>query len=112
MSHPCGMALDSRGRLWVAEAETYPKRLGQWDAASGAFVRAWYGPPKYGGGGAIDPHDRRRLYYAEHDRGGGIAFDLDWATGGSKVRSIIWRPGESPDFWIASICAARSRAKW
>ncbi len=92
MSYPCGMAIDRRGRLWVAEAETYPKRLSQWRAADGSFVRAWYGPPKYGGGGAIDPHDRRRFFYAEYDRGGGIQFDLDWERGESKVRSIHWRP--------------------
>ncbi|QEH32050.1 NHL repeat protein [Aquisphaera giovannonii] len=92
MSYPCGMAIDGKGRLWVAEAETYPKRLSLWHAGDGSFVRAWYGPPKYGGGGAIDPHDRRRFYYAEYDRGGGIAFDLDWEHGTSKVRSIFWRP--------------------
>jgi sugar lactone lactonase YvrE len=92
MSYPCGMAIDRRGRLWVAEAETYPKRLSQWRADDGSFVRAWYGPPKYGGGGAIDPHDKRRFFYAEYDRGGGIAFDLNWEKGESKVRSIFWRP--------------------
>lgn len=92
MSFPCGMTIDRRGRLWVAEAETYPKRLSQWRADDGSFVRAWYGPPKYGGGGAIDPHDRRRFFYAEYDRGGGIEFDLDWNRGESKVRSIFWRP--------------------
>ena len=92
MSYPCGMAIDRRGRLWVAEAETYPKRLSQWRADDGSFVRAWYGPPKYGGGGAIDPHDKRRFFYAEYDRGGGIQFDLDWEKGESKVRSIFWRP--------------------
>jgi hypothetical protein len=92
MSYPCGMAIDRRGRLWVAEAETYPKRLSQWRAGDGSFIRAWYGPPKYGGGGAIDPRDKRRFFYAEYDRGGGIAFDLDWEKGESKVRSILWRP--------------------
>ena len=97
MSYPCGMTLDHRGRLWVAEAETYPKRLSQWDAAAGTFVRARYGPPKYGGGGAIDPHDRNRLFYAEGDRGGGIGFDLDWGRGEAKVRSIVWRPERSEE---------------
>ena len=92
MSYPCGLAIDRRGRLWVAEAETYPKRLSQWRADDGSFVRAWYGPPKYGGGGAIGPHDKRRFFYAEYDRGGGIQFDLDWEKGESKVRSILWRP--------------------
>jgi hypothetical protein len=92
MSYPCGMAIDRRGRLWVAEAETYPKRLSQWRAEDGSFIRAWYGPPKYGGGGAIDPHDKRRFFYAEYDRGGGIQFGLDWEKGESNVRSIYWRP--------------------
>jgi hypothetical protein len=91
MSQPSGMAIDGRGHLWVAEAETYPKRLSVWDT-SGAFVRAWYGPPKYGGGGAIDPNDKGRLFYAEYDRGGGIEFALDWEMGESVIRSIYWRP--------------------
>ena len=91
MSHPSGMAIDGRGRLWVAEAETYPKRLSLWEAG-GEFVRAWYGPPKYGGGGAIDPNDKTHLFYAEYDRGGGIEFALDWERGESTVRSIYWRP--------------------
>jgi hypothetical protein len=86
------MAIDGRGRLWVAEAEVYPKRLSQWRAEDGSFVRAWYGPPKYGGGGAIDPHDKNRLFYAEYDGGGGIEFSLDWQKGETKVRSIVWRP--------------------
>jgi hypothetical protein len=91
MSHPSGMAIDTRERIWVAEAETYPKRLSLWEAG-GEFIRASYGPPKYGGGGAIDPNDKTRLFYAEYDRGGGIEFSLDWDKGESAVRSIYWRP--------------------
>ena len=98
MSYPCGMAIDRRGRLWVAEAETYPKRLSQWRADDGSFIRAWYGPPKYGGGGAIDPYDSRRFFYAEYDRGGGIQFELDWerasrrSAASSGGRSVSRRP--------------------
>jgi Protein of unknown function (DUF4038)/Putative collagen-binding domain of a collagenase len=91
MSQPSGMAIDGCGRLWVAEAEPFPKRLSLWKK-DGAFVRAWYGPPKYGGGGAVDPHDKTRLFYAESDRDGGIEFALDWEKGESEVRSIYWRP--------------------
>lgn len=40
MSHPCAMTIDRRGRLWVAEAETYPKRLSLWKADDGSFVIA------------------------------------------------------------------------
>ncbi len=91
MSHPCGAAFDSKGRLWVAEAESYPKRLSLWNR-DGSFVRAWYGPPKYGGGGAIDPNDQSRLFYAEYEKGGGLEFALDWHRGESKVSAVYWRP--------------------
>jgi hypothetical protein len=92
MSDPSGMTIDRKGRLWVAEAETYPKRLSLWKT-DGTFLRAWYGPPKYGGGGSLDPKDPSRLYYAEYDRGGGIEFALDWKTGSAKPESVYWRPG-------------------
>lgn len=97
MSFPTGLALDGRGRLWVAEAETYPKRLSLWNA-DGELVRAWYGGPKYGGGGAIDPGDRSRAFYAEYEKGGGLEFALDWEKGRSTVRSIFWRADRFPEF--------------
>ncbi len=92
MSHPAGLALDDAGRLWVAEAETFPKRLSVWDPATGAFRRALYGPPKYGGGGAVDPRDRTRFYYAEYEKGGGIEYALDWEHGSARPHAIFWRP--------------------
>jgi hypothetical protein len=96
MSHPCGMALDDRGRLWVAEAEGYPKRLSLWKT-DGTFLRASYGPPKYGGGGALDPRDKTRFYYAEYTGTGGIEFALDWEKGTNAVKSIFWRPDPSAE---------------
>jgi hypothetical protein len=96
MSHPCGMTFDSQGRMWVAEAENYPKRLSLW-TTDGTIVKATYGPPKYGGGGAIDPRDKTRLYYAEYTGTGGIEFALDWDKGMDKVKSIYWRPEASPE---------------
>jgi hypothetical protein len=99
MSHPCGMAIDSRGRLWVAEAESFPKRLSLWQP-DGTFVRAWYGPPKYGGGGAIDPRHPSRLFYAEYE--GAAASSSHWtgkrARPGSGASSGVPRgsPRRSP----------------
>lgn len=96
MSHPCGMAVDEKKTLWVAEAESYPKRLSRWKT-DGTFVGAEYGPPKYGGGGALDPRDKRRFYYAEYTGSGGIEFALDWQKGSSTVKSIFWRPEQSAE---------------
>jgi hypothetical protein len=90
MSNPQGTAVDGDGNLWVAEEETLPKRISEWKS-DGEFIRAFYGPPKYGGGGAIDPRNKNRFFYAENN--GGVEFSLDWATGTSKPYSIYWRPG-------------------
>ncbi len=92
MSFPAGLAFDDRGRLWVAEAEDFPKRLSVWDPAAATLVRALYGPPKYGGGGAIDPRDRTRFYYAEYEKGGGIEYALDWDHRSARPAAVIWRP--------------------
>jgi hypothetical protein len=89
MSHPCGTAVDGDGQLWVAEGEIAPKRVSVW-AADGTFVRALYGPTKYGGGGALDPKDKTRFYYNENGRG--IEFALDWQTGTSAVKSVYYHP--------------------
>lgn len=102
MHNPHGLALDSQGHLWVAEASYLPKRISRWNT-DGAFDRAWYGPPKYGGGGMIDPRDRTRFYYAAGGRGnelqgetgrGAYAFTLDWAQGTATPSSIYMRVTE------------------
>jgi hypothetical protein len=56
MQKPLGLAIDDNNQLWVAEATHLPKRISRWDAGTGAFKRANYGPPRYGGGGTIDPN--------------------------------------------------------
>jgi hypothetical protein len=89
MSHPCGVAVDWQGQLWVAEGDLAPKRLSVWKL-DGTFIKGLYGPAKYGGGGALDPRDRTRLYY--DDNGRGIEFALDWDSGKSRVASIYCRP--------------------
>jgi hypothetical protein len=53
-----GLAVDARGRLWVAEDDPHPKRFSVWDTRTGAFQREFFGPTHYGAsGGAINPAD-------------------------------------------------------
>jgi hypothetical protein len=89
MNHPAGITIDASGRLWVAENDKMPKRVSVWDATSGRYVEAFYGPPRYGGGGTLDPKDRTRFFYA--DESGAIAFKLDWRNGSSVPDAIYYR---------------------
>jgi hypothetical protein len=92
MAYPRGLAVDTRGQLWVAERHYAPKRISRWSAAKGLFQRAWYGPPKYGGGGMLDPRDRTRFYYAqvgEDSTKRAYEFVLDWTTGANRVRRVL-----------------------
>ncbi|HEX8834931.1 MAG TPA: hypothetical protein VF719_12055, partial [Abditibacteriaceae bacterium] len=86
MQKPLGLAIDNKNQLWVAEANHLPKRISQWNAKTGAFKRANYGPPGYGGGGTIDPTDKTRMFYATYY--GLMEFALDWKTGTSKPYAI------------------------
>lgn len=86
MHNPQGLAIDERGRLWVAEDDHQPKRVSVW-TPDGRLERAFYGPPEYGGGGVLDPQDPRRFYLR------GMTFALDWKRGLADLRAIRWRPG-------------------
>lgn len=85
MNSPNGLALDSQGRLWVAESDFYPKRVSVW-AADGTLDKAYYGPTEYGGGGVLDPADPQHFYYR------GLDFELDWAKGTHALKRVFWRP--------------------
>jgi len=87
MNNPNGLALTGDGRLWVAEEDFRPKRVSIW-TAQGDFVKAFYGPTEYGGGGKLDPVDKRRFYYQ------GMEFAIDWEKGTSQLRSVFYRPEE------------------
>lgn len=85
MNNPNGLAVDSQGRLWVAEADDYPRRVSLWNA-DGRLVRAFYGPTEYGGGGVLDPQDATRFYYK------GLEFKLDWQQGTDQLTRVFSRP--------------------
>ncbi len=83
-----GIAVDSQGQVWAAEADYSPKRVSVWDGASGQFVRDFFGPPPYGAtGGAIMPADPNIMI------GQGCEWRLDPVTGKSKCVAVITRDG-------------------
>ncbi|HYG74863.1 MAG TPA: hypothetical protein VEK08_07665, partial [Planctomycetota bacterium] len=88
MSNPNGLTLTSDGHVWVAEDDHAPKRVSIW-TRDGVFVRALYGPSRYGGGGNLST-DKKRFYYydAKNGSGGGMEFSLDWDGGKSELSSI------------------------
>jgi hypothetical protein len=86
MNHPHGLAIDAKQQLWVAENDFQPKRVSVW-TLDGKFVRAFYGPGRYGGGGSLDPRDKTRFYYD------GIEFKLDWTSGASEPVAVFSRSG-------------------
>ncbi len=95
MNNPSGLTIDSRRRLWVAETDYAPKRVSLWNldpgaGEVGAYIKAFYGPAEYGGGGSIDSGDR--TIYNYH----GMAFRLDWAKGTYKLERVFYRPGAGP----------------
>ena len=90
MQNPYGIAIvdgPQGERLWVAEQDYKPKRLSVWNV-DGGFVRAFYGPTIYGGGGTFDPADKTRFF---HD---GIEFKVDWKTGEDVPVNIYYRKQE------------------
>jgi hypothetical protein len=89
MNHPAGIAVDSQDQLWVTEHDYMPKRVSVW-SLDGTFVRAFYGPGKYGGGGVLDKHHRDRFYYADESKGT-LEFRLDWQKGTSELVAVLCR---------------------
>lgn len=82
MNNPDGVVVDSRGRFWIAERHTQPKRVSLWDN-SGELLKTWTGPSRYGGGGTLDYKDHTLFYNA------GMQFKIDWDTGEAVVDRIL-----------------------
>lgn len=96
LTHPNGIAIDGRGRLWVAEEDCAPKCVSVW-SRNGERVTEFLGPPQYGGGGNLSA-DKTRFYYymAKNGSGGGMEFSLDWERGTSRLTNVYRRlqPGD------------------
>jgi len=93
MNHPSGTTITPDGHLWVAEMDNAPRRISKW-TLDGELVEAFYGPPPYGGGGALDPRDGSRFYHAGDKYG--MEFKLDRAAGRGELTCVyaheIWNP--------------------
>ncbi len=78
---PHGLAVNAKGELFVAEADTLPKRVSVWNSAKGDFLRDWIGPMPYGGGTFfwLNPEEEN-IVHAD-----GCKFKIDWKTGKTEV---------------------------
>ncbi|HLY09225.1 MAG TPA: hypothetical protein VKW04_07995, partial [Planctomycetota bacterium] len=92
LTSPSGVTISSDGHVWVAEHDHQPKRISVW-TPEGRLVKAMYGPPQYGGGGALDPKDKSRFYF------NGMEFKIDWDKGTSTLVNVFYRPGSNA--WAA-----------
>jgi hypothetical protein len=86
MNNPNGISIDERDRLWVAESDFQPKRVSVW-TLDGTLIKAFYGPPEYGGGGVLDYKDKTKFYHH------GMQFKLDWTKGDCVLETVFYRPG-------------------
>lgn len=83
-----GMAMDTAGKLWVAEADGAPKRVSVWDPASGRLLREFFGSTGYGAlGGAISPQDPDVMI------GQGCEWRLDPQLGQARCTGVVTREG-------------------
>lgn len=87
------MAIDKDGQMWLVEFNFWPKRITLW-GIDGTFKREFLGNTAYGGGGALHPYDKTRLFY------GPMEFALDWERHRTRLKNLTWRgdsaPGEIP----------------
>ena len=88
LNNPGGLTIDNKNQLWIAENDFLPKRVSVW-SLDGKLLKAFYGPAKYGGGGTLDGHQKNKYYYSEEK--GLMEFELDWKTGTSRLKNILYR---------------------
>ncbi len=81
MENVTALTVDASGQLWVVESHYWPKRVSLW-SKDGQFLKEFLGPTEYGGGGCLDPGDKKRLFY------GPLEFELDWATGKTHLKNL------------------------
>ena len=82
------VAVAADGKMWVAENDSFPRRISAWDTQTGAFAKEFFGATDYGAlGGAIDPLDPDVMV------GMGCEWKLDPTTGRSSCVAVITRDG-------------------
>ena len=88
MYSPSGIAVDSAGKLWVAEDDGQPRRVSVWNTADGTFNMELFGASSYGATGCIvDPKDPYRMV------GMGCEWRIDPKTAKAECLGTITRDG-------------------
>lgn len=96
LNYPYGLSVASDDRLWVAGYRwRTPKTISVWKV-DGQYVRSFYGPSEYGGGGTIDSENPDRFLYSPSE--GGVEFSLNWAAGKAAPSALYWLRKETPFF--------------
>ncbi|HEY3330447.1 MAG TPA: sugar-binding protein [Capsulimonadaceae bacterium] len=99
---PFGVAFDSRGTLFVAEASV-PKIFNQIDVKTGANVNRWFGWPSYGVSNIPDCDDPYTCYFPFEPRGFGRATAKPGKTGNVDAYWDIVSETEVPDTRYGSL---------
>lgn len=89
---PVDLAIDGRDQLWVVASHSNPKRQSVWTLA-GNHLRDHLGNTRYGGGGVLNPWNKRQLFYSAENAT--LEFELDWETGRTRLKSVPWL-GDAP----------------
>jgi hypothetical protein len=89
-----GLAIDKNEQLWAVDGTwPWPRRIGLF-SIDGTWKKDFLGNTPYGGGGVLDPYDKRRLFF------GPMEFELNWETGHTRLKNLTWLgqtpPGEVP----------------
>ena len=79
MLNPGGIAVDTRGHLWVTEEAQNPKRTSIWNTSDGTLVKDLVGTTAYSGAGSINAADPTMAFSDN------TVYRIDLATG-------KWRP--------------------
>ncbi|MDX2227408.1 MAG: FlgD immunoglobulin-like domain containing protein [Verrucomicrobiae bacterium] len=87
MSNPVGMAVDEKGRLWVAEEEYCPKRFSLWEARTGGYLKEFMGGTAYSARMTADPNNPENVYL-HYTR-----FIVNYETGEVRPDAVVFRPG-------------------
>jgi hypothetical protein len=82
----CALAASGRGDLYAVYPHDNPRRTAHFKQ-DGTFVQEFLGNTYYGGGGALDPSDKSRLYF------GDLRFHIDWQTGKTRLDSVMSSKG-------------------
>ena len=88
MYQPGGIALDARGRLWVAENSTCPKRISVWKVETGKNADEFFGASSYFAYGYIDPANPDEIY--AHN----VLWEINWDDYTTEPKTTVWRASE------------------